>query len=59
MKYAVTLPLYNRAKLPVSHHIRRFADANVYQTYLRAWSEAGFVVLFEGPFSARIVGAGE
>jgi len=59
MKYSVTLPLYSRSKLPVAFHVRRFEDANHYSVYLRAWSEAGFVVLFDGPFSARIVGAGE
>lgn len=59
MKYAVTLPAVSRAKLPPDQHVKRFADANTYQAYIRVWSEAGFVVMFDGPHSARVIGASE
>ena len=58
-RFSVTLPARSRAKLPPVQHVKRFADANTYQAYIRTWSEAGYVIQFDGPHSARVVGAGE
>jgi hypothetical protein len=53
--FLVQLPPASCEKLPVDLHVRRFEHAPTYQAYIRAWSEAGYVLQFENPFSCRVL----
>jgi hypothetical protein len=53
--FLVQLPPASCARLPADLHIRRFIHAATFQAYIRAWSEAGYVLQFENPFVCRVL----